>query len=432
MSGYQQKRKYAQENEYAAAVDDLTFASAFAMMTTPDATPELSQQKEPITDEIKIDEDDISNESADDEEESLEEAIVELESDDESDIDLSEQLSKMENEDQPKSKNSKIAVPKTQNEIDLYNCPVTELEKKLDLDLGISDVVLFNPSYVGIMNAKVSLDRIRLAGNIKFHLVSDRTIVVESNPNGDADDGTGAGIYQKGSHPGTDNSPLLLDEGSLLLLRLRKDDEIISKLIGDEIEDIDVKPYSDAKVNTIANKTCVIPLGKILEVFGPVSKPLYTVRLTKSLVVQTGNQSNKVVPNLNTKGEDKCSQEVDAMNAKTGDEKKESKADINIDKSARVNANVDASTHPDNAGMEHKAPQTLQDPWSIDGLLTKWVKSMPRLEVYYSKDQCKMMDKQSIVRNSRKACGTYMRSTSTSSLLINQLNFDVPSTHTFV
>ena len=427
MSEYQQKRKYAQENEYAAAVDDLTFASTFAMMATPDTT-QPSEQKEPITDEIKIDEDDISDESEDKEEESLEEAAK---SDDESDIDLSEQLSKMENEDQPKSKNSKIAVPKTQNEIDLYNCPVTELEKRLDFDLGISDVVLFHPSHVGIMNAKVSLDRIRLAGNIKFHLASDRTIVVESNPNGDADNGKDAGVGQEGSHLGTDNDPLLLDEGSLLLLRLRKDDEIISKLIGDDIEDIDVKAHSDVKVNVIANKTCVIPLGKILEVFGPVSKPLYTIRLTKSLVVQAGNQSNKVVPHPNAKEEDKCSQEVDAMDAKTGDEKNERKADINIDKSAQVNANVDARTQTDNACMEHKAPQTLQDPWSIDGLLTKWVKSMPGLEVYYSKDQCKMMDKQSIVRNSRKACGTYMRSMSTSKLLIDQLNFNVPSTHTF-
>jgi len=46
------------------------------------------------------------------------------------------------------------------------------------------------------------------------------------------------------------------------------------------------------------------------------------------------------------------------------------------------------------------------DPWSENGLLTKWIKENPRLEVYYTKNQnqVKFLDTQSVVRNSRKGC----------------------------
>jgi hypothetical protein len=388
MSGYQQKRKYNQQDGYTEAVDDLTFAAGYAIVTTPDVPPEPTKQNlsKGATDDIQIEED-TSDESSDDGDKTEMRSKGDEDSGDESDIDLSEQLAKMEKEDQPKPKNSRIVVPTTQNEIDLYNCPVADLEKKLELDLGISDVLLFHPSNIGIMNAKVSLDRIRLAGNITFHLASERTIVVESNPNG--------GAEQMGGHP------FLLDEGSLLLLRLKQDDKIMSTLVGD--------------VSMEANETCVIPLGKILEVFGPVSKPLYTIRLTKSLVQARQKSENiatevegeeKVPEEANEEGGDaKMDAQVEATEGE-GEEKVPKEANEEVgDAKEDAQDESKAETPKEAAKEEVESEPKIPDPWSKDGLLTQWIKSVPRLEVYYSEDQVKMMDTQSIVRNSRKACG---------------------------
>ncbi len=349
MSRQQQKRKSEQPDSYCEVVDDLAFAASFAIVTIPDV-PEPSNlvQVKREADEIPVG-DGTSDESSDEEDEVKSRKEIDEDSGDESDIDLSQQLAQMENDDAPKAKTSRIVVPKTQNEIDLYNCPISDLDKKLDLDLGISDVLLFHSNDFGILNAKVSAERIRLAGNIKFHLESERTIVVESNPT--------SGVASSPHQFGGFSNPLLLDEGSLLLLRLTQGEEVSSKLIGDTIFE--------------ANEECVIPLGKILEVFGPVSKPLYTVRLTTFCEKKATNDKDKEkgVKSENNEGEVNDENQCDA--SKGGNES---------------NPNI-------------------QDPWLKNGLLTEWIKSSPRLEVYYSEDQVKMIDTQSIVRNSRKACG---------------------------
>ena len=84
-------------------------------------------------------------------------------------------------------------------------------------------------------------------------------------------------------------------------MRLKQDDKIMSMLVGD--------------VSMEANETCVIPLGKILEVFGPVSKPLYTIRLTKSLVQARQKSENKATE---VEGEEKVPEEA---NEEGGDAK---------------------------------------------------------------------------------------------------------------
>ena len=396
MSGYQQKRKYNNNQQHdfnsEEIADDLAFAATFALVYTPDI-PEPPTQKPPQapTDNIDIDEDDSSDDDDDSSDEKnqirdTDAGPADDDSDDESDIDLSEQLAKMEEDDAPKkgSQNSRIVVPTTQNEIDLYNCPVAELEKKLDINLGVSDVLIFQPSDAGVMNAKVSLDRIRLAGVIKFHLVADRTIVVESIPDG------GMAVPE---HMVNTPGSLLLDEGSLLLLKLVKNDEITAKIVGD--------------VALEANEICVIPLGKILEVFGPVSKPLYTMRLTKTSVPKKKPVVSKDErkPEVSEEGEEK-----DAEETKEEGGKEEAKDDAQPDDSSKEESKKEPEITSDKSMEETKTAkpqQKMSDPWSIDGVLTQWVKSNPMLEVYYSEDQVKMVDTQTVVRNSRKGCGKF-------------------------
>jgi rRNA processing protein Gar1 len=92
------------------------------------------------------------------------------------------------------------------------------------------------------------------------------------------------------------------------------------------------------------NSCYIVPLGKVLEVFGPVTHPLYTVRL-KSFEKNESEQK-----------------EDDTT------ERKE------------------------------------EDPWSSNGALTKLINSQPKMCIYYSEDHAKMVDTQSVVRNSGKGC----------------------------
>jgi len=409
MQGYQQKRKHQPGPDYQReeVVDDLAFAASFAIITSPDV-PNIGKppQVPPTsTDEIKnSDEKDIItfNEAT---KIALDETVKrhdkndtetdEESSDDESDVDLSEQLAKMEKEDSVPKKNNRIVVPTTQNEIDLYNCSIADLEKRLDIDLDIhggedSTAMIFERSESsGILNAKVAWDGFRKAGNIKFHMVSERTIVVESDPMGGSFNAHGNATF---------NRPLLLDEGSNLFLKVTHDDEFLKKI-------------ADG-ITFEGNEVCVIPLGKILEVFGPVAKPIYTVRLkgiinSLTLAGIGTEKKEKVISIISTK-EEVSRDEVDMIeNSKDG-------AAIEVVKQENA---VDEEKNPTNAkdnianikGESATITNTIKkipDPWSQDGLLTQWIVTKPRLEVFYTQNQIKVVDTQTVVRNSGKGCGT--------------------------
>ena len=77
-------------------------------------------------------------------------------------------------------------------------------------------------------------------------MVEDRTIVVESVATG-------------GTAP--------LDEGSLLVIQIEADDENA--------------------------KSQLVPLGKVFELFGPVSRPLYTIRLPSAKDKRPPEKSTK-------------------------------------------------------------------------------------------------------------------------------------------
>ena len=86
----------------------------------------------------------------------------------ESDIDLSEALKQMDEDDsgdeggKGKKKQSERTAPKTHNELDLYSCPIADLEKRLDLDLDFKSTLIFSRNSRGIMNSCVSKNRLKI------------------------------------------------------------------------------------------------------------------------------------------------------------------------------------------------------------------------------------------------------------------------------
>jgi Gar1/Naf1 RNA binding region. len=404
-------------------VDDLEFAANFAFVTTPttDSTPSTLPIHKPTTrmhPEETLDQDDQESDSSsdssdekddtergvddddDDDDDGVDEGNndgeVDSSEDDESDVDLSKELAQMENEeDEPKhgSKSNRIVVPKTQNELDVYNCPVTELEKTLDLGLELGDVLVFEPAGSGLMTARVQVDRIRPAGNIKFHMVSDRTIVVESNPQG--------GLASASNRYDSNHSvkkPLLLDEGNLLLLKITKDNHpMIAKITdGSELKDTEV---------------FVVPLGKILEVFGPVSKPLYTLRLPAVHPLHQRTPRKDAL--FKIKKEDNQDNDTTDLNKLVVEKLKDSMENSPNDKAAETSETIVSATKIENetVAQEHKGNVPIKneniDPWSENGILTKWLKRTPKLEVFYCDDQVKVVDTQTVVKNSRKGCGKF-------------------------
>ena len=123
----------------------------------------------------------------------------------------------------------------------------------------------------------------------------------------------------------------------------------------------------------------VIPLGKILEVFGPVSRPLYTVRL---LLLNDSKLNHHDEGHKNN--DDEVDDKVKHKNV------------------VQNETNVCTTNNNNN---DDDLDLVAKDPWSDDGVLTNWIKSKPSLDVYYATNQVKFVDKQSVARNSRKGCG---------------------------
>ena len=129
------------------------------------------------------------------------------------------------------------------------------------------------------------LHKYEKAGNIKCHMISERTIVVESNA-------TDITTTMMTTTTTTRQNEKFLDEGSLLLVKL--DQQTIDSSSSNETNETIVnntnqewkQQLSRSRSNEGYEFSSVIPLGKILEVFGPVSKPLYTVRLLLSILLQ--------------------------------------------------------------------------------------------------------------------------------------------------
>lgn len=221
---------------------------------------------------------------------------AEDESDDESEVDLGEELARMDKDADGDEVTGTSHCPKTPNEIDAYHTSVYHLESKLKMKLAVEEQDRLRLKTVQSINLKP-------AGRIQHHMTDERTVVVQSQ------------------------SSLVLQEGNLLVLQLPE---------------------------------CgTVPLGKIFEVFGPVSQPLYSIRLPEPLVNMEEDEGiNKLTPIIGKTEE--------------------------ITESEKI---LDEG-----------------DPWSEDGKYTRILEKIPMLNVYYVQNEAELIDPEAISKMSGRGC----------------------------
>ena len=294
----QSKRRFRQidENEI---VDDLAHAAQFAVFSASAvATTTPAESGDPVKEEddneIEVGDDDGNDDDSDisiadaspnnDDDQDDDEGDVSESDDNESDDDLAEALMRMERasaEDEAKIATSSNP-PKTENEVDGYNVPIQELESQLQIQLTVEGKIGTTTTSNNDMN--ISMNEVSLAGRIKNYMILGRTVVVESFMNS----------------PSPQNFTGPLDEGSLLVVK-----------IPDITNDL--------------SKANWIPLGRVFEIFGPVSQPLYTIRLPSppSKEKEITSTDKSVKRNLKKRGgrvhaeEDKAKNGVDKNENKT-------------------------------------------------------------------------------------------------------------------
>eukprot|EP00536_Pseudo-nitzschia_multiseries_P007879 jgi/Psemu1/287422/fgenesh1_pg.190_\ len=152
--------------------------------------------------------------------------------------------------------------PKTENEVDGYRVPIRELESQLQIRLTVDDGM--TALATSNKNKDISANQLSLAGRVKNYMLMDRTVVVES-------------ISISSTSLRTQQAVGPLDEGSLLVIKKHSNTE--NGALSD---------------GTGTDVTSLMPLGRIFEVFGPVSQPLYTIRLPSP---PSASKTNKKSPN---------------------------------------------------------------------------------------------------------------------------------------
>ena len=434
----------------------------------------------------------------------IEETQGAVESEDEgdiSDIDLTEQLANMEDDDdvpttlnnkRNKNKNNKQQNqqsnkniprgPRTENEIDIYNCPTSELEK---LNVGtlssesattttatqVSSSILPNlPINQTTDNnfGEIAIDdtiqsKLQIAGTVRSYLVEQRTVVVDSF--------IPSSLQQQHHHQGNYDSRSnlgALDEGSMLVLITLQQPSDESNNDNDDakLQATTLDKVRDGTTNTTNNNCSLQVLGKIMEVFGPVSRPMYAIRLPDPPSLSSKQEAGKSKPKTdetvvkvgeNGKKNDvevtSATKEEEEEDSKTNDKKQESVVEEEVDpkqckgdESSNVEASVaevevvekESAMDKDN-GDEMKRLSTnntaectdanlsepvskldaekkkiaqskniekpiREDPWSAKGKLSIMLTSNPNAPVYVLKDHAKLIDTDQIIRVSGRGC----------------------------
>jgi rRNA processing protein Gar1 len=418
-------------------VDDLAHAATFAMMTMPTTTSTTETSPLEIlpggaavntntnTNEkvvLPIDDSAMIEDAENDGDIELEESSTEGESesgdddsnkkeeddddddddDDQSDEDLAEALARMdpdetleEEDDDEQPSNKMSRPPKTENELDSYRTPIQELEKHLQFQLSVTPEEAGTTTAAGANTSRsLTASNLQLAGRIKHFMAFDRTIVVESsasNPHGDAT----SFLHEKAP----------LDEGTLLVLR--------------------VPPEQDeSKAGNSLDDEQLIPLGRIFEVFGPVSQPLYTIRLPSKIPVASKKEQSKPAKSASAAQEkgtsmvDSTSVPPEAPSDKLDDKKSDGNNDSEQVAAAEGEPIGDAATQV--VAQEEKQVTTSDtiastpverappDPWAPTGKYAKLLQK--NNAVYYVRDEAKLIDTGFIMKMSRKGCGTYQQS----------------------
>ena len=225
-----------------------------------------------------------------------------------SELDMAKELGQMISSGEEQVSSSQHNTRLSANEVDAYHTSLNELQDKLRFQVTLADTDLQADG--GPWEA---------AGTLQHHMVEERTVVVISRLGG-----------------------AMLEEGSAL--SLRKQD--FSSLQHVEA----VPPY--------------ILLGSILEVFGPVSRPLYSVRFEESRI---------------------C---------------------------AKAPSNETTTARGDDGNESKVEQKTVVDPWSRGGLYTKALQQQSSsggdIQVYYlANSQTKatrFIDTHAIYQNSARGC----------------------------
>jgi len=363
-------------------------------------------------------------ESTVDKNDTVEDGNVEGEDDDDiSDIDLAENLAQMIDDDddlpskQPKrKKNSSNNVgagpigayeaPRTEHEIDPYRCPTDELEK-LNVSVSIADGGAVIPQLVqsssekyghkgcGILVTEEMKSRLLPAGTIRSFLSEQRTIVVDSFIPSSLGDGN---FHQ-------DSNSQTLDEGNMLVMltKNRESDENGTNGGGGLV------------ATSLNDNGDAIPrlqiLGKIMEVFGPVQRPLYVIRLPDPPKV--GEQKKQEVKRIKDEVIEKESvnhqvgarSDNEAMGITAAEEvlvKGEEAVGCIVVKSENdVDETSEQVGEPSNTKDDDAS---VEDLWSANGKMSILVRSHTNAIVYCLKDQTKLIDTDKIIRISGKGC----------------------------
>jgi hypothetical protein len=353
-------------------VDDLAFASTFAIIPShgigyPTTDPTVSSIGIPVMnaetnkksdgDDNEIEVDDEESDDDDSENHSNKNKTDQIKEDSDSDSDseegdndneehedLVEALERMEPTNDDDDLATTLAVPpKTENEVDGYRVPIQELESKLQFQLTVDEE-----------GSKKKLDpkQLSLAGNVKNFMVMDRTVVVES---------------QKST-----GGPL--DEETILFIEIP----------------INLSDGSNPETSSNDSRTKYIALGRIFEVFGPVSQPLYTIRLP----------SPPASENKMTKSEDNAPNQDEDNNQ--GDSWNQTS-----EKGVEISTNVEGIPAPTTEEIKiSNASKTEQnvDRWAADGIYTKFLTHKNDIAVFYIKDEAKLIDTGLVLRSSGKGC----------------------------
>jgi len=340
----QTKRKHAQNKSMECeddlqCEDDLSHAAQFAILpsttfnvATPAKSDPIEENKEDLQD-IETDEESSAtavNEKGDVANDDMEHNDDDGKDDDsDDDGDLAEILQKMEDHGVAveEEEANRLVIPsndtahQTKNEVDGYKTSICEVESRLQIQLSVGE------------NVVATTTNVALAGKIKNHMIQDRTLVVESISHSPA-------------------SPLAskpLDVGSLLVLKKPCDDK------------------NDPNASWI-------PLGRIFEVFGPVSQPLYTIRLPPPGPIA-----------------DQKSSDVKETNDKPLEKDSAGNSDVAEDPA------VPKNTSPE------KSPEII-DPWAEGGEYTKFLVQSQDMKVYYVQDEAKLIDTSLVLKTSAKGC----------------------------
>jgi hypothetical protein len=336
-------------------VDDMAIAASYAMATAPTVAPVRQEDDNAIDIDIDGENDNESNTQADAAADvkkkmasfALDSSLIDYDSDSSSSSSSSSDSEKKEDltdivqaleeedeelEDELHSKHP----PKTLHEVDPIPIQQLTLKEQQALQTSIGTIAS-SPS-------SLQQQSLRLAGTVQEYIVSDRMLVVQS---------------QAGT---------ILESGTLLILLLE-----------------------DKNNNKNNNNHQMIPCGKILDIFGPVRQPLYSVPVLERDILLESNSKDK----SNGKSSGNLQQArsvsnkpiISSADATDATATMEPVTPAPTDSKAETDQTV--TVNPPSPTTHSTLPPS--DPWAASGAYTHYVQQH-RPNVYYLVDVAQTLD----------------------------------------